>query len=268
MIREPAVSGRFYPSDPGELKVSVKGYLGAGSGENSPATGVIVPHAGYTFSGPTAGKVFGGVRVPDSVIILGPNHYGAGPDISVMAEGTWAMPGFESVIDSALAYKILDACPGAAEDFSAHLQEHSIEVQLPFIHYSNPAAKFLPVSILSLSREELGELASAIASAVKDSSGDVLIAASSDMSHYVSPSEARRLDMLAVEKIRDLDAEGLLETVRGEGISMCGVLPAAVMIMAAGELGAEEGRLVDYSTSGDALPGSKEVVGYAGVEIL
>ena len=267
MIRQAAVSGRFYPDDKTELLNSVRKYVENGSISDMPSRAIVVPHAGYIFSGKTAGLTYSAVKIPDRVVIIGPNHYGRGPQISVMKEGIWRLPGFDAEIDEELAEVIIKNSRFAEDDATAHEMEHSIEVQIPFILYRNPRAKIVPICMYTEEDGKIEDIGEAIGHAIEKVDYNTLIVASSDMSHYVSTDTARKLDMQALRAIEILNWKELLETVRRENISMCGYAPVAAALKASIILQARKGRTVDYSTSGDALPGSEEVVGYAGVEI-
>lgn len=147
------------------------------------------------------------------------------------------------------------------------LFEHSIEVQLPFISCFSGNAKIVPISILTATIEECRLLGEGIAKAVKGAGYSVVLVASSDMSHYVPDSVARKKDDKAIKRILDLDPEGLYETVTKEKISMCGYLPVTAMLFAATALGARSAKLVKYTTSGEVSGDYERVVGYAGIAV-
>jgi AmmeMemoRadiSam system protein B len=184
---------------------------------------------------------------------------------SIMSSGEWEIPTGIFKIDETLSTKIIQKAPLITEDVQAHIFEHSLEVQMPFISYFSDSVKIVPITIMTASLQECKDIGEGIAIAVKDVSYDVVIAASSDMSHYVSDDIARRLDKLAVNEILNLNPEGLYSIVKKERISMCGFLPATIMLYAAKALGAKEARLIKYATSGDVSGDYKHVVGYAGV---
>lgn len=264
-VREPAVAGQFYPGSRGALEAAIREMTSAGPAHK--ALGVMVPHAGYMYSGTVAGSVFGSVELPCCFVILGPNHTGLGPAASIMTSGIWRTPCGDSPIDSALAEAILENSDFLQEDESAHTFEHSIEVQLPFLQCLHPDSEFVPVSLMTADPEVCRDIGHAVAAAVKYSANPALIIASSDMTHYESQEMAKQKDQLAIERILELDGDGLIDTVTGNNISMCGVAPAAVMIYACQELGATEAELVRYRTSGDMTGDYRQVVGYAGVVV-
>jgi AmmeMemoRadiSam system protein B len=148
------------------------------------------------------------------------------------------------------------------------MKEHSLEVQLPFIKFCNPDVKFVPVTIATHSMGSLEDLGIAVASAVKESEKDILIIASSDMSHYVSQKDAEYYDKLAIDKIEKLDYKGLMQVVEEENISMCGAAPVTALIKACNELGAKSCSLVHYNTSAETSGDTAQVVGYAGMTIV
>ncbi len=267
MIRVPAVAGQFYPGSPSELDKEVRRLTRDVTGK-LPAKGIVVPHAGYVYSGGVAGDVFSSVELPERQIIFCPNHTGFGADAAVMARGAWRMPWGDVPIDEALADRLLDACPILAVDRSAHSREHSLEVQLPFLRRFRESFRFVPVALGRLSLPDCRSVGEAVASAIRDDPCAPLLIASSDMTHYESDATVRKKDQKAISRILAVDPEGLYNTVRAERISMCGVIPATIMLFAALSLGATEARLIKYATSGDVSGDYGKVVGYAGLAIL
>lgn len=263
MIRKPCVAGSFYPLNLTPLKKSVAGFLDPSAAQEH-AKAVIVPHAGYVYSGHVAGAVYSSITIPDTVVLIGPNHTGCGPGVSIMTEGTWEVPLASANVNSELASLITEETDMLSEDFSAHALEHSLEVQLPFILTLNKSATIVPITVMRARPKDCQIIGEAIASAIKRLKSDVLIVASSDMNHYESDRSTRAKDALAIERILKLDPNGLIKVTTMEGISMCGVLPAAITLSAAIALGATNARLVRYATSGDVSGDYSQVVGYAG----
>lgn len=266
MARRPAVAGRFYPSNPVALEREVASYFDAGVTPVR-AFGVVSPHAGYVYSGRVAGEVFSRVEIPERVVVLGPNHRGTGSDAAAMASGKWNMPMGDVAVDGELSKKILELSKIVVEDAKAHAMEHSLEVQLPFIQAIRDDFLLTPLALGHLNLGECLSLGEDMAKAIREIKEDVLIVASSDMTHYESHESAKEKDMDAVEHILKLDPEGLYNTVRGRGITMCGVIPVTVMLKAAMELGAKVAELIDYRTSGDTSGDYSSVVGYAGLVV-
>ncbi len=229
---------------------------------------VVSPHAGFVYSGPVAGAVFSSVQLPDRYVVLGPSHRGIQSRLAIMKQGAWETPFGEVPVDSRLAEHILHHSEGISEDPPAHRDEHSLEVQLPFIQYFKKEVSIVPICIApQASYEDLEDLGIAVAKGIRDAEDEVMIVASTDMSHYVDQEVAREKDFLAIDKILKLDASGLYETVQRERISMCGFQPTTSALIASIELGAETAELIKYQTSGDVTGNFREVVGYAGIRI-
>ncbi|MBI5099456.1 MAG: AmmeMemoRadiSam system protein B [Nitrospirae bacterium] len=264
MKRKPAVSGQFYPSSPSGLTEQVRGYIHKDALKEE-VIGVVSPHAGLMYSGAVAGAVFSKIKFPHTFILIGPNHTGFGSPVSIMLSGEWLMPTGELKINEDLARKVKKKSDIIEEDTLAHTMEHSLEVQLPFILYYSSDVKIVPVVMMGESLETCRWTGEAIADAIKESGDSVSIVASSDMSHYVTDSTARSKDKKAIDKILALDPEGLYNTVRKEGISMCGFMPVTTMLFAAKKLGARKAELVKYVTSGEVSGDYDYVVGYAGL---
>lgn len=264
MKRSPAVAGQFYYGTPTKLAEQVDQYIDK-KARKERVIGMVSPHAGLMYSGPVAGAVYSAIDFPETFILIGPNHTGLGARISLMESGEWEIPTGEFNIDEKISYKIAMNVPIVTKDTKAHMFEHSLEVQLPFISFFSNHVKIVPVIMLSASVEECELLGDGIANAVKAAGYPVVIVASSDMSHYVPDNIARQKDGKAIDKILSLDAEGLYEIVAKERISMCGYLPVTTLLFAAKALGARSARLVKYSTSAEVSGDYDHVVGYAGI---
>jgi AmmeMemoRadiSam system protein B len=262
-LRLPAVAGRFYPGEARALDAAVAGYLGtAGPGER--CLGLMAPHAGYVYSGGCAGAAYARVRVPAQAIVLSPNHTGRGVRGAVWPGGAWRLPGGDIAIDEALRDALLAATPLLARDRRAHEAEHSLEVQLPFLRARRGDVRIVAMTLGGLHRDECLELGRAIAGVVRGRD-DVLLCASSDMSHYVPAQVAAERDRLALDRMEALDPAGLYDVVDRNDISMCGFIPATVMLAATVELGATRAEVVRYTNSGEVSGDYDAVVGYAGV---
>lgn len=262
--RRPAVAGRFYPGSAREIKSRISELVDdASAGEK--AIGVMAPHAGWVFSGRCAGMVYSRVEIPETVLIMCPNHHGLGADAAIMSQGAWEMPTGDVEIDSELARLLMKHTGLVREDARAHSSEHSLEVHLPLLQHFRPEVKLVPLSLFRLDMAECEELGKAIAAAALDFGKAVLVIASSDMTHFESADEARIKDKLALDRMLELDPKGLLDVVRRNGITMCGVVPAAVMLVYALARGAKKAELVDYRNSGDVTGDYRDVVAYASV---
>ena len=233
--------------------------------EKVDAVGVVMPHAGYIYSGAVAGAVISHIAMKDTFIILGPNHTGLGQPLSIISSGSWQTPLGEVNVDAEMATKLLSLCPALKEDTLAHQSEHSIEVQLPFLQYLKPDVKIVPIMLALSDPEILKSLGIAIARAVRETGRSSVILASSDMSHYEAQKLARQKDRLAILAMLDLDPSELLKVIKGKHITMCGYAPAAVMLWAAAEMGTLKAELIKYQTSGDVTGDMSSVVGYAGL---
>lgn len=266
MKRNAAVAGQFYYGSPDRLTEQVNHYVVKQASRHD-AVGIMVPHAGLVYSGHVAGAVYSSINFPKTFIMLGPNHTGLGSPVAVMDDGTWEIPTGTFTVDRKLARLIVRDSRLAKSDSRAHLFEHSLEVQLPFFAQFTRDVAIVPIAVMSATFDECTEIAESIAKAVKAVDYPVVLLASSDMSHYLPDQSARQKDRLAIERILDLDPPGLYQVVTRERISMCGYLPATIMLVASRMLGATKAKLVKYATSGDVSGDYESVVGYAGVVI-
>jgi AmmeMemoRadiSam system protein B len=263
VIRKAAVAGKFYEDNPEalikELSILVKPLPNE---EKKKIMGGVSPHAGYIYSGHVAGELYSRIHIPQRIIILSPNHTGYGARISLFPDGYWETPLGNVKVDGELCALIQSRYKPVARDKNAHLFEHSLEVQLPFIQYLKSDFQMVPITLMHLSFKECVGLAKAITDSIKELGEDVLIIASSDLNHYEDQSVTEKKDMLAIEKVVSLDPKGLLEVTSRYGISMCGVIPAAVMLILCNELGARKADLLCHATSGDVNGDYNKVVGY------
>jgi AmmeMemoRadiSam system protein B len=264
--RTPAVSGTFYPSLPARLRSDVRAYLG-GEDATRRAPAVLAPHAGYQFSGATAGAVFGKVAVPATVVVLAPNHTGRRTSAeggSVLLSRRYRTPLGDVEPDEGLGNAIMDrAADLVQEDLVAHAEEHGVEVILPFLQVRNPRARLVPIVLGWADWERSERLAHALHAAVA-ARDDVLVVASSDMNHYEPADVGEAKDTAALERVQALDGEGLLRVTTERKISMCGRTPAAVACEYARLRGGTRGEVVAYSHSGLVTGDDQRVVGYAG----
>ena len=265
MSRTPAVANMFYPGDTHRLKEQLHSFVKPVA-EPRTVLAAISPHAGYMYSGGVAGAVFSQIRIPQAVVILGPNHRGIGAPVALAASGTWDMPLGPVPINAALAGLLLQALPHSTikDDPQAHTMEHSIEVQIPFLQVLRSDVSIVPIALSHLRYPSCQEIGQSLAKGVQDYGKEVLLVASTDMTHYESQDVARSQDQLAIEQILALDAEGLYETVARHNISMCGVIPTTIVLAACKALGATKAELIQYATSGDVTGDYAQVVGYAG----
>jgi AmmeMemoRadiSam system protein B len=265
-IRQPAVAGAFYPSEPAKLARDVLRFLGPGD-SSGPALGAVVPHAGYVYSGPVAGAVYAHLAIPRSAVVLCPNHTGRGAPAALDPSEAWRTPLGDVPLARRLADRLLALAPSLEEDGEAHRREHSLEVQLPFLQTRRPDVEIVPVCLGAPSLPLCREVGEALGEIVLEEEEPPLLLASSDMNHYESRHVGRAKDDLALSRIEKVDPEGLFETVLDRAISMCGFLPATALLFAARALGRSEARVVARRDSGDETGDDSSVVGYAGVVI-
>ena len=228
---------------------------------------MICPHAGYTYSGPVAASAFFELAIdgkPDTVVLLGPNHTGYGSALALMREGVWRTPLGDVEVDSALADALLHETSIVDVDETAHLYEHSIEVQLPFLQYLyGNTFKIVPICFLMQDYDSAVEVGRALVEAL-DATNTVVIA-SSDMTHYEPAKAAAAKDQAALKAVTDLDAERFYQTVETQNITACGYAPITSLITYAVGVCAKEAKLLNYHNSGDITGDHSSVVGYAAV---
>jgi hypothetical protein len=263
----PVVAGTFYPSHPDQLRTSVERFL-VRTMEPVVASAMIVPHAGYIYSGSTAGKTYACADLPRRLVILCPNHTGLGARLALDSEGSWRTPLGDVPVDARLAQALSAAFPALEDDPLAHRREHAIEVQLPFLQVLLGAFSFLPVVVGTRALGELEALGLAMAKVVSECEERVAIVVSSDMNHYEDAKTNRAKDSVALEAVLRLDPPGLFQVVNERHISMCGVAPAVAALFACQRLGADRAELVDYTDSGMVTGDESQVVSYAGVRIF
>lgn len=269
MNRQPVVAGRFYPDNPEQLKEELGQYLGSRSDKTDQPYDrlIMLPHAGYMFSGEPCGKTLSEANLAPTVILLGPNHTGLGSPLSVWEGGSWEFPGGKLDVDGVIARKLISSDAGFVENQAAHSREHSLEVIVPFLHYLNPATKIVPVCVSESSPAVLRKAGEVLADIIEECSEPISIVVSSDMSHFISASKAKKMDSMALEAVIRMDPNDLYSIVSSNQISMCGVLPMTLGMFAAKKLGAKGGRLVEYTNSGNVTGDYESVVAYAGVII-
>lgn len=276
--RFPTVAGSFYQSGPDALRREVEDCfrhrLGPGDlptvnpGGPRRILGLVSPHAGYMYSGPVAAHCYHALAldgVPDVFILLGPNHTGLGTGVSMMSEGTWRTPLGEAHVDDELAGLISKRSSIVDVDDAAHRQEHSIEVQLPFIQYLYASPKIVPICFLLQDAATAQEVGTALADAIRDR--NAVIVASTDMTHYEPQTQASIKDRKIIDAVVNLDAPAVAHAVDSYGISMCGPGPVMTAIYAAKALNVRRAELLAYNTSGDITGDRRSVVGYASLAL-
>jgi len=262
-VREPAVAGTFYPRRREAMDAELTRLLPPGPATEARA--IVTPHAGWRYSGAVAGETYGAVAVPRLAVLLGPNHRGVGAPAALWGPGAWAYPGGRVPIARELGAALLAASDELRDDPYPHRREHSLEVQLPFLHRRQPALAIVPVLLGRTDPGFCRAIGQAIAQVVAGWPEPVLLVDSTDLNHYESHAETERKDRLAIDAIRALDPDALWRAVQNHDISMCGLAPTLALLHAAPALGIQEARLVRHGTSGEASGHYDAVVGYAGL---
>lgn len=272
--RKPAVAGMFYAGTSGELKQQMEWCyeheLGPGRvplvNDNGPRqiVALVVPHAGYVYSGPVAAhayKVLADDGVVDTAVILGPNHSGYGPPVSLWADEDWETPLGRVMVNRELAHDLL---AGVIEtDKTAHIYEHSIEVQLPWLQYLYGEVKIVPIAMMVQDLETARE----VGKAISECGNNIIIIASTDFTHYESHPVATEKDHSMIGAIVNLDEEELYRRRESLNCTMCGYGPVASAIVAAKAMRAETASLLKYATSGDTTGDFSRVVGYGSIAV-
>lgn len=267
-IRQPIAAGRFYAGTKNELQAEIGHYLGMGkkTGAEEKAWGVMLPHAGYMYCGPVIGATLAGLKLPERLVILCPNHTGRGQMLGVWPDGQWLTPLGAIEVDARLAQAIIASGDGFEPDISSHLGEHSIEVLLPFLQTVAPGARIVPICVGVRNPAILARAGEALAK-VLQKNPDAGIIVSSDMNHYEDEKRTLHKDALALEKAAAADAAGLLKITAEAQISMCGAAPLALALYTASHLGGADVEIVAHDTSGRASGDYSHVVGYAGLRL-
>jgi len=274
-VRHPAYAGMFYEGNAQSLKTQIencfehelgpKALPKVASGQLHRVIAMICPHAGYMYSGPVAAHAYNNLArdgKPDTVVVFGPNHTGSGSGLAIMREGVWRTPLGSVEVDSTVADNIAKESGIVDIDEAAHLREHSIEVQLPWLQYLYGSSfKFVPVCFLMQDLESSREVGTATGKALVNR--NALVIASTDMTHYEPQKVAEKKDKTVIDAALKLDERRLYSAVEGGQVSMCGYGPVVAALTAAKLLGAKSGELLCYKTSGDVVGDYSSVVGYA-----
>ena len=274
--RPPACAGRFYEGTAERLQAQVQALLEPNVPRTA-ARAIVCPHAGLMYSGAVAGAVYSRVTIPSTAILVGPNHTGYGPPLSVYSEGEWLLPGGALTIAADLARELLARCPLAQSDALAHQGEHCLEVQLPFLRALRPDIQILPIVVGFHDLEACRALGLALAAIIEEAPTPPLLIASTDLTHcgpgfgqappagLTAEAFAHRQDRLALDTVQTLDGERLHRTVEEHQITMCGYVPSTAVLFAAKAVGAGKASVVRYATSADVSGDVDRVVGYGGV---
>jgi AmmeMemoRadiSam system protein B len=289
-LRNAIAAGQFYPANETRLRQQIEqcfldkrgyGVIPSVQKKQGPLKGLVVPHAGFIYSGAIASHAYGRLAEQgfgETFIIIGPNHTGMGSGVSVMTQGSWETPFGQVPIDKDLAARLATGI--VDNDSTAHIYEHSIEVQLPFLQFigKNKDFSFIPLCMMMQDYDTAREVGEILATVLQNSSKQVILIASSDFSHvgfnYQSnPPEgirvdeyAKQQDALAIHDILSLNPRQLIQTVEEHSISMCGYGPVAAMLTAVKKLNAQKAELLKYGTSYEVHPDTS-CVGYGAVMV-
>ena len=266
MIRHPAVAGSFYSGDATRLRSDIEDYITKDC-EKQAVLGVVSPHAGYMYSGRVAGNLYSRIKIPDTVVILAPNHTGYGVPYSIWSDGSWRTPLGDVGVNQNVVDELVRVCSLIEKDKEAHLYEHAAEVQIPFIQYFNPCIKIVVMVVSSRNIADLKNIGKSLSLVLQRLCPDALVVASSDMTHYETQAIANMKDKIAINEILALNEDNLYNKVHNMHITMCGIYPAVIMLVCSKERGAKKAELVRYETSGDITGDYNQVVGYAGITV-
>ncbi|MCA8912205.1 MAG: AmmeMemoRadiSam system protein B [Planctomycetes bacterium] len=267
-LRHPHVAGHFYTAVPGRLRSEIEGYLGEPAAAKAKAYGVMVPHAGYLYSGAVCGHALASVEIPGTVLILHTKHQVGGGKFSLAGFREWETPLGKAPVDEQLETALANV-DGIDVSNLPHFNEHAAEVVLPFLQVLRPDVKICVISVSHAPYDELLSVADGIAKAVLAHDGDdTLIVASSDMNHYEDHHTTMEKDKLALDKLTEYDTQGMLEVCYSRDISMCGVHATALMLETCRQLGAGKVELLEHTTSGEVSGDMNQVVGYASARVL
>jgi len=261
-MRQAVFAGKFYPENIEKLYKFFNNIYKLP--EKKQGFGLVVPHAGYIYSGETAFKTFNSIEINDTCVILCPNHRGLGEPIGVSTEN-WDTPLGVVEIDEDLTTNVLKF-PFAMEDSKSHKFEHSLEVQLPILKYLYPSIKIVAISVGIGDLKILNEFSNFLSKILDKSK--ITIIASSDMSHFISSEKAKELDYSVIKKLEKLEPEKMLSTVISQNISMCGVFPAYIVSSVCKQMGATAGEVIEYTNSGVVTGDYSDVVAYLGMRFV
>ena len=269
LVRSPAVAGRFYPGDDESLRQTIRDFSnGASKGSHKQSVlAAISPHAGYVYSGAVAAETLEQIEIPETVVLLGPSHTGKGAPVA-LSTATWQMPMGDVPVNQEFAQDLLNESEIIVADELAHKYEHSLEVQIPFLQMAQPNLSIVPICISHLPYHILNEVGLALAEVIKkNNTENILVVASTDMTHYKPREVAEKQDHYVLEKLINMDPAIVYKSVIENDISMCGIMPVTVALIAALKLGATKTELIRYTDSGEISGDTTQVVGYAGLLI-
>ncbi len=264
-IRRSILAGSWYPGQPQTLRGDIETYFRNVPDREIPGRviGIVAPHAGYVYSGQVAAHAYNLIRDAsyEKVIVISPSHRMHFDGVAIWRGAGYETPLGVTPVDQELAEALLAADGPVAEIPAAHAQEHSLEIQLPFLQVALGDFTFVPLVMGTQDERTCRRLAEVIAGAVAGQR--TLVVGSSDLSHFHSHTEAVRLDSVVLDHLKNFEPDGLLRDLARRNCEACGGGPAATTMMAARALGADRAELLKYANSGDVTGDRREVVGYA-----
>ena len=276
MIRKPVVAGQFYPDRKEDLENMIKYCIehkyGPGSDSiesNEKIFGIICPHAGYVYSGPTACHSYKSIAFqnPELVIIIGPNHFGVGKDAATMIDAQWQTPLGMIQVDSESAKQVAEISKFIEIDEYSHSQDHSLEVQVPMLQETlSNDFQILPIILRAQDIKIAIDVGNAVAEIAKKK--NAIIVASSDFTHYEENSFAHQQDKALIEPILEMNVERFYQVLNERRVTACGYGAMASTMIACKNLGAKKGKLLSYTTSGDVSGDTESVVGYGAIKFV
>ena len=276
MIREPVVAGQFYPENKEELRRMIKscneheygpGHQSRESDEK--IFGIVCPHAGYIYSGPTACHAYKSIseQNPELVVIIGPNHFGIGKNAATMVDAKWMTPLGMVKVDSDAAHEIVKRSHVIEIDNYSHSQDHSLEVQIPMLQFTlSKEFQILPIILHAQDSETARDVGNAVYEIAKKKKS--IIIASSDFTHYEENSFAHLQDKALIDPILEMDVEKFYRVLKERRVTACGFGAIASAMIACKRLGATRGKMLSYATSGDISGDTESVVGYAAIKFV
>ncbi|MBQ9536558.1 MAG: AmmeMemoRadiSam system protein B [Desulfovibrionaceae bacterium] len=274
VIREPVAIGRFYPQNREQLESAIPAYFAQGAKlvatkPSKKPWALMLPHAGYPYCGHVIGATLTGVTLPETIIILCPNHTGRGQAFGVWPNGAWKTPFGNFPIDPKIVSLFLQT-KIYVPDYICHLGEHSIEVLLGFIYYAcgQKIPSIVPICVGTQNLEALQAAAlglSRVLKTLRENNVEVGLIISSDMNHYEDHETCMRKDNIALERIAANDPLGLLQVCAEQHITMCGVAPTAIALKAGLMLGDVKTKVTYHTSSAETSGNARQTVGYCGM---
>ena len=265
-----SVGGTWYPGEPTTLAAEVDRYIDAADVEEAPPPlALITPHAGLMYSGPVAAFAYALAKAAPyrAAILIGPSHFVPFRGVAIWSEGEWETPFGPVAVDPELASSIRGGSGEVVENAAAHGREHSLEMQLPFLAHVLPGVPIVPLVMGHQTRDTALALGGAVARAIGPRRDEVLLVASSDLSHYEDAATAGDMDAVVMRHVEAMDPDGLMGALELEPRHACGGGPMVSVLHAARQLGATTARVLSYADSGDVSGDKSAVVGYMAAAI-